>query len=101
MRRALALAARAAGDTFPNPVVGCVIVDDDGVVVGEGYHPKAGEPHAEVFALRAAGSDAEGCTAYVTLEPCDHFGRTPPCSRALVDAGCGGWWWGSWIRIRG
>ena len=87
MRRALALAARAAGDTFPNPVVGCVIVDDDGVVVGEGYHPKAGEPHAEVFALRAAGSDAEGCTAYVTLEPCDHFGRTPPCSRALVDAG--------------
>ena len=56
MRRALALAARAAGDTFPNPVVGCVIVDDDGVVVGEGYHPKAGEPHAEVFAPRAAGA---------------------------------------------
>lgn len=88
MRRALALAATAAGKTFPNPVVGCVIVDErSGVVVGEGYHPKAGEPHAEVFALRAAGANAKGCTAYVTLEPCDHFGRTPPCSRALVDAG--------------
>ena len=87
MRRALELAATATGKTFPNPVVGCVIVDDDGVTVGEGYHPKAGEPHAEVFALRAAGDAARGATAYVTLEPCDHFGRTPPCSRALVDAG--------------
>lgn len=55
--------------------------------MGEGYHPKAGMPHAEVYALRAAGQEASGATAYVTLEPCDHFGRTPPCSRALVDAG--------------
>ena len=89
MRRALELAATATrADVFPNPLVGCVVVDartDD--VVGEGYHPKAGEPHAEVFALRAAGERARGATAYVTLEPCDHFGRTPPCARALVDAG--------------
>ena len=56
-------------------------------VVGEGYHPKAGEPHAEVFALRGSGEAARGATAYVSLEPCNHFGRTPPCSRALVDAG--------------
>ena len=87
MRRALEPAATAAGDVFPNPLVGCVIVDASGDVVGEGYHPKAGEPHAEVFALRAAGEAARGATAYVSLEPCDHFGRTPPCSRALVDAG--------------
>ena len=89
MRRALELAATAtAAEVFPNPLVGCVVVDartDE--VVGEGYHPKAGEPHAEVFALRAAGGRARGATAYVTLEPCDHFGRTPPCARALVDAG--------------
>ena len=87
MRQALALASEAIGKTFPNPVVGCVIVDANGNVVGRGYHPKAGEPHAEVFALRAAGERARGGTAYVTLEPCNHFGRTPPCSRALVDAG--------------
>lgn len=88
MRRALELAARATGDVYPNPLVGCVVVDADrDVVVGEGYHPKAGEPHAEVFALRAAGDLARGATAYVTLEPCNHFGRTPPCARALVDAG--------------
>jgi diaminohydroxyphosphoribosylaminopyrimidine deaminase/5-amino-6-(5-phosphoribosylamino)uracil reductase len=87
MRRALELAATAAGKTFPNPLVGCVIVDDAGAIVGEGYHPRAGEPHAEVFALRAAGDRAEGATAYVSLEPCNHFGRTPPCSRALVAAG--------------
>ena len=89
MRRALEVAATATGEeVFPNPLVGCVVVDartDD--VVGEGYHPKAGEPHAEVFALRAAGELARGATAYVTLEPCNHFGRTPPCARALVDAG--------------
>lgn len=88
MRRALELAARATGDVYPNPLVGCVVIDADrDVVVGEGYHPKAGEPHAEVFALRAAGDLARGATAYVTLEPCNHFGRTPPCARALVDAG--------------
>lgn len=86
MRRALALAARAKGATAPNPAVGCVLVKD-GEVVGEGFHPKAGEPHAEVFALRAAGAAARGATAYVTLEPCNHFGRTPPCALALVDAG--------------
>ncbi len=89
MRRALELAATATvAEVFPNPLVGCVVVDartDE--VVGEGYHPKAGEPHAEVFALRAAGGRARGATAYVTLEPCDHFGRTPPCARALLDAG--------------
>lgn len=85
MRRALSLAERARGQTHPNPMVGCVLVRD-GVVVGEGFHPKAGEPHAEVFALRAAGNKAEGATAYVTLEPCNHYGRTPPCSLALVAA---------------
>lgn len=87
MLRALELASTATGDTYPNPLVGCVIVNDDGETVGEGYHPKAGEPHAEVFALRAAGGLAKGATAYVSLEPCNHFGRTPPCSKALVDAG--------------
>jgi diaminohydroxyphosphoribosylaminopyrimidine deaminase / 5-amino-6-(5-phosphoribosylamino)uracil reductase len=86
MRRALALARRALGKTVPNPAVGCVIVKD-GIVVGEGFHPKAGLPHAEVYALRAAGERAKGATAYVTLEPCDHYGRTPPCSQALVAAG--------------
>ncbi|KAF8062015.1 hypothetical protein HT031_004275 [Scenedesmus sp. PABB004] len=86
MRQALALAARALGQTHPNPAVGCVIVRD-GRVVGEGFHPKAGMPHAEVYALRAAGTLARGATAYVTLEPCNHHGRTPPCSQALVDAG--------------
>ena len=92
MRRALELAKRGLGKTWPNPAVGCVIVsegsgEDDPVVVGEGYHPKAGMPHAEVYALRGAGEAARGGTAYVTLEPCDHYGRTPPCSQALVDAG--------------
>eukprot|EP00850_Spirogloea_muscicola_P011952 SM000076S21773 [mRNA] locus=s76:120256:121632:- [translate_table: standard] len=85
MRRAVALARRALGRTSPNPMVGCVLVKG-GAVVGEGFHPKAGEPHAEVFALREAGEAAEGATAYVSLEPCDHFGRTPPCSQALVRA---------------
>ena len=87
MRRAVELASTALGKTHPNPAVGCVIIDEAGAVVGEGYHPEAGMPHAEVFALRAAGERARGGTAYVTLEPCDHFGRTPPCSLALVDAG--------------
>ncbi|PWA87946.1 cytidine/deoxycytidylate deaminase family protein [Artemisia annua] len=66
-------------------MVGCVIVKD-GEIVGEGFHPKAGQPHAEVFALRDAGELAENATAYVSLEPCNHFGRTPPCSEALIKA---------------
>jgi diaminohydroxyphosphoribosylaminopyrimidine deaminase/5-amino-6-(5-phosphoribosylamino)uracil reductase len=85
MARALALAERGHGSTRPNPLVGCVLVRD-GVVLGEGWHERAGEPHAEVHALRAAG-DAQGATAYVTLEPCSHFGRTPPCADALIAAG--------------
>lgn len=89
MRMALKLASTPGpGVTDPNPMVGCVIVGKDGTtVVGQGYHPKAGMPHAEVYALRGAGQHAQGGTAYVTLEPCDHFGRTPPCSQALIDAG--------------
>ena len=78
---------RAQGQTFPNPCVGSCIVDANDEVVGEGFHPKAGMPHAEVYALRAAGAKARGATAYVTLEPCAHTGRTPPCARALVAAG--------------
>ena len=76
-----------ASSTYPNPRVGCVIVSEAGQVVGLGYHPKAGMPHAEPYALRGAGQMARGATAYVTLEPCDHYGRTPPCSQALIDAG--------------
>jgi diaminohydroxyphosphoribosylaminopyrimidine deaminase/5-amino-6-(5-phosphoribosylamino)uracil reductase len=75
------------GKTRPNPIVGCVVVNDAGEVVGEGFHPKAGEPHAEVFALRDAGDRAKGATAYVSLEPCNHTGRTPPCVDALLKAG--------------
>lgn len=86
MTRALRLAARGLYTTTPNPRVGCVIVKN-GQLVGEGAHLKAGEPHAEVHALRAAGEQARGATAYVTLEPCSHFGRTPPCADALVSAG--------------
>ncbi|CAH9145153.1 unnamed protein product [Cuscuta epithymum] len=85
MRRCIELARKAVGFTSPNPMVGCVIVKD-GSIVGEGFHPKAGQPHAEVFALRDAGSMAEGATAYVSLEPCNHYGRTPPCTEALIKA---------------
>ncbi len=87
MRRAVVLAARGLGRTSPNPVVGCVVLDSAGRPAGEGYHRRAGGPHAEIHALRAAGERARGGTAYVTLEPCDHTGRTGPCSRALLDAG--------------
>ncbi|WP_327299834.1 MULTISPECIES: bifunctional diaminohydroxyphosphoribosylaminopyrimidine deaminase/5-amino-6-(5-phosphoribosylamino)uracil reductase RibD [unclassified Streptomyces] len=87
MRRAIALAARGLGSTSPNPVVGCVILDAAGEPAGEGFHQRAGGPHAEVNALAAAGGRARGGTAYVTLEPCNHTGRTGPCARALIDAG--------------
>ncbi|AXG82325.1 bifunctional diaminohydroxyphosphoribosylaminopyrimidine deaminase/5-amino-6-(5-phosphoribosylamino)uracil reductase RibD [Streptomyces paludis] len=87
MRRAIALAARGLGSTSPNPVVGCVVLDASGRPAGEGFHRRAGGPHAEVHALRAAGDLARGGTAYVTLEPCAHTGRTGPCARALIDAG--------------
>lgn len=86
MARALRLAERGAYTTRPNPMVGCVIAHGDDVA-GEGWHRKAGEPHAEVFALQAAGERAKGATAYVTLEPCAHTGRTGPCAEALVAAG--------------
>jgi len=86
LRRALQLAERARGHTHPNPLVGAVLVRE-GRVVGEGYHPRAGEAHAEVYALRQAGEEAQGATLYVSLEPCNHFGRTPPCSLALLQAG--------------
>ena len=86
MARALRLAERAAWTTRPNPMVGCVIAQGD-EVVGEGWHQRAGGPHAEVFALRQAAERARGATAYVTLEPCAHYGRTPPCALALIDAG--------------
>lgn len=86
MRRALALARRGWGQTAPNPMVGAVIVRD-GVVVGEGFHARFGGPHAEVEALASAGERARGATAYVTLEPCAHHGKTPPCANALIAAG--------------
>lgn len=86
MRLALTLARKGLGATSPNPVVGCVIVRD-GEVVGEGWHLKAGTPHAEVHALTAAGRHAASADVYVTLEPCSHFGKTPPCADALIDAG--------------
>src|SRR3982074_344144 len=86
MARALELAARGLYTTDPNPRVGCVIANAQGVL-GEGWHVRAGEPHAEVLALRSAGPDARGATVYVTLEPCSHTGRTPPCADALIAAG--------------
>ena len=89
MERALALAREGIGLTSPNPSVGCVIVQEDGAVVGEGATQPPGGPHAEVVALGAAGARARGATAYVTLEPCNHHGRTPPCTDALIEAGVG------------
>ncbi len=86
MRRAVDLALRARGRTSPNPVVGAVIVRD-GRVLGEGYHRRAGLPHAEIEALRKAAQPVRGATVYVNLEPCSHYGRTPPCAQALIEAG--------------
>jgi len=86
MERALALAARGLYTTDPNPRVGCVVANSESVL-GEGWHVRAGEPHAEVLALRAAGARARGASVYVTLEPCSHTGRTPPCADALIAAG--------------
>jgi diaminohydroxyphosphoribosylaminopyrimidine deaminase/5-amino-6-(5-phosphoribosylamino)uracil reductase len=88
MARALEVAERGLATTQPNPRVGCVIARD-GRILGEGWHERAGEAHAEVIALRAAGAAAAGATAYVTLEPCSHFGRTPPCADALIEARIG------------
>lgn len=87
MLRAISLAARGLGSTSPNPVVGCVILDRDGEIVGEGFHAYAGGPHAEVRALAAAGARAKGGTAVVTMEPCNHTGRTGPCTAELIKAG--------------
>ena len=86
MQRALALAQQAAGRTAPNPLVGCVIVRD-GRIVGEGYHKKIGTSHAEINALNMAGDQARGADLYVTLEPCNHYGRTPPCTEAIIESG--------------
>lgn len=86
MKYALELAVKAKGNTTPNPMVGAVIVKD-GEIVGQGYHEKAGNPHAEIHALREAGEKAQGATLYVTLEPCSHHGRTPPCVDAIISAG--------------
>src|SRR5690348_7094262 len=87
MRRALFHAARGRGRTSPNPAVGAVVVTQDGIVVGQGYHARAGGPHAEIRALEMAGERARGATLYCTLEPCSHVGRTGPCVPRIADAG--------------
>src|SRR6185503_571441 len=87
MSRALFHAARGRGRTSPNPLVGAVIVSPDGVILGQGHHQRAGDPHAEVLALREAGERARGATLYCTLEPCCHHGRTGPCVVRIADAG--------------
>ncbi|HVH95600.1 MAG TPA: bifunctional diaminohydroxyphosphoribosylaminopyrimidine deaminase/5-amino-6-(5-phosphoribosylamino)uracil reductase RibD, partial [Bacillus sp. (in: firmicutes)] len=86
MKLALDLAQSAKGKTNPNPLVGAVIVND-GMIVGSGLHRKAGEPHAEVHAFKMAGEHAKGATLYVTLEPCSHFGKTPPCANLVKESG--------------
>ena len=89
LRRAARLALRGHGGAEPNPMVGCVIVDETGRVAGEGYHRRCGGPHAEIVALEKAGTRSRQGTAYITLEPCNFHGRTGPCSEALVRAGVG------------
>jgi len=86
MKRAIALAKLATGHTSPNPLVGAVVVKDN-IIIGEGYHHKAGTAHAEVHALNQAGDNAKGATLYVTLEPCSHYGKTPPCALRIIEAG--------------
>ncbi len=86
MTRALALAQKALGQTFPNPIVGAIVLDAYGRCVGQGFHQKAGHAHAEVLALKQAGSKAQGGTLFVTLEPCHHFGQTPPCTQSIVQS---------------
>src|SRR4030042_4759407 len=85
MKRALRLAEKGRGRTSPNPMVGAVLVKN-GQVVGEGYHARAGEAHAETLALRQAGEEARGSTLYINLEPCIHYGKTPPCAPAVIEA---------------
>lgn len=87
LKRSIELAKIAAGNTRPNPLVGCVVLSKEGKIVGEGYHPMAGLPHAEVFALEEAGDRAREGTLYVNLEPCNHVGRTPPCTEAILRSG--------------
>ena len=86
MQRALELARLGWGQTKPNPMVGAVVVREN-EIVGEGFHSRAGEPHAEIIALKKAGDKSKGATLYVTLEPCNHHGRTPPCTNAIIAAG--------------
>lgn len=86
MRLALELARRGEGYTNPNPIVGAVVVKD-GEIIGRGWHKRFGGPHAEVFALEEAGEEAAGATIYVTLEPCSHYGKTPPCADRIIAAG--------------
>src|SRR5687768_12949806 len=87
MNRALDLAERGRGTTSPNPMVGAVVVREDGTIVGQGYHERAGEPHAEIHALNEAGDLARGASLYCTLEPCSHTGRTGPCVERIAAAG--------------
>jgi len=86
MKKALKLAGKARGRTSPNPMVGALVIKDD-EIVGKGFHPEAGKPHAEIYALQEAGEQARQATMYVTLEPCNHHGRTPPCTEAIIEAG--------------
>src|ERR1700730_5017332 len=87
MRRALALAARAAGNTSPNPMVGAIVASSEGEPIAQGYHERAGDAHAEAVALERAGDKARGATLFLTLEPCNHHGHTPPCTDAIIRAG--------------